>query len=237
MFTWICPQCGREVPPSYSECPDCAERAAAAAKAAANPQPPAPPPPAAPPTAPPTTTAPPSAAAPEAGQPQVQYVYVDRPRQPGWLVALLVAIALVGIGGAAYYFLLPSVRASREGADSPKVSLETPKEGASTEVSAAARMRKYLEITGLRIIEQKQRPQLKYVIVNHSSAELAAIKGSLVLRASNAAPDAPPVAVVPIEIPSLDAYGVQEVTTTLKTNLRAYEMPDWQFLKAELQLN
>ena len=28
MFTWICPQCGREVPPSYDECPDCKERAA-----------------------------------------------------------------------------------------------------------------------------------------------------------------------------------------------------------------
>lgn len=23
MFSWICPQCGREVPPSYTECPDC----------------------------------------------------------------------------------------------------------------------------------------------------------------------------------------------------------------------
>ena len=30
MFTWICPQCGREVPPAYTECPDCTERAKAA---------------------------------------------------------------------------------------------------------------------------------------------------------------------------------------------------------------
>jgi len=24
MFTWICPKCGREVPPAYNDCPDCA---------------------------------------------------------------------------------------------------------------------------------------------------------------------------------------------------------------------
>jgi hypothetical protein len=39
MFTWICPQCGREVPPSYTECPDCTERAKQAPAAAQPPQP------------------------------------------------------------------------------------------------------------------------------------------------------------------------------------------------------
>ena len=28
MFTWICPQCGREVSPAYTECPDCAHKTA-----------------------------------------------------------------------------------------------------------------------------------------------------------------------------------------------------------------
>jgi len=26
MFTWICPQCGREVPPAYTECPNCTKK-------------------------------------------------------------------------------------------------------------------------------------------------------------------------------------------------------------------
>jgi len=45
MFSWICPQCGREVPPSYTDCPDCAAKgrtpAADPAQPAAN-MPPAP---------------------------------------------------------------------------------------------------------------------------------------------------------------------------------------------------
>jgi len=44
MFTWICPQCGREVPPAYADCPDCAAKAAGPQGhpgAAAPPQPPA----------------------------------------------------------------------------------------------------------------------------------------------------------------------------------------------------
>jgi hypothetical protein len=44
MFTWICPQCGREVSPSYDECPDCKARLAAAGPAPP-PQPPQYPPP------------------------------------------------------------------------------------------------------------------------------------------------------------------------------------------------
>ena len=48
MFTWICPTCGREVPPAYDACPDCAARAKAgqvpAGGGAAAVPPPGPPP-------------------------------------------------------------------------------------------------------------------------------------------------------------------------------------------------
>ena len=52
MFTWICPQCGKEVPPAYTDCPNCAEKAKSGQQAQAPPASgaePATPPPYAPP--------------------------------------------------------------------------------------------------------------------------------------------------------------------------------------------
>jgi len=78
MFTWICPQCGREVPPSYTECPDCAAKTALASNAPPAPGEPTAPPPAYPPPPPPSQAMPlprPQAAPPPPptippGQPQ-----------------------------------------------------------------------------------------------------------------------------------------------------------------------
>jgi hypothetical protein len=68
MFTWICPQCGREVPPAYADCPDCAAKAAAVGAAAAPPQAPAEP-------GPPPQTAPPPAYPPPPPPPVAQPYY------------------------------------------------------------------------------------------------------------------------------------------------------------------
>lgn len=65
MFTWICPQCGREVPPAYTECPDCAAKASAAGAPAPPPQQP-------------VYQAPPT----QAGMPAPQQPYPPYPPQP-----------------------------------------------------------------------------------------------------------------------------------------------------------
>jgi hypothetical protein len=62
MFSWICPQCGREVPPSYTECPDCVAKGKV------------PPSPAVEPAQPPANATP-------APQPPQQPVYVTQPSQ------------------------------------------------------------------------------------------------------------------------------------------------------------
>jgi hypothetical protein len=218
MFTWICPQCGREVPPSYSECPDCSakEKAPESPPAAAQPQ-----------------RAAPKPAAPPA-QPNVQYVAVKR-KQPVWLVTLGVAIGLVAIGAGAYYYL-PSQRARREAAK-PEITLETPEQAkAGAPAKKSGSLEKYLEVVGLRILEENRKPVIRFLVVNHSNAEMADLRGTVTVHASNAAPGSAPISTVDLKLDSLGANASVEVSAPLKTSLRAYEMPDWQFLRADLAL-
>src|SRR5450759_1389212 len=72
MFTWICPQCGREVPPAYNDCPDCSKRAAVVAGGQ-------PAPPAETPVPPPAYAPPPLAYAPP---PPQQPYYQQQPPPP-----------------------------------------------------------------------------------------------------------------------------------------------------------
>src|SRR5689334_12200142 len=107
MFTWVCPQCGREVPPSYTECPDCKKVSTA------------PPPPDQPPAAPPSSAAPPHPQPPPPPGPQFyppqqqppvqqQYAapaqygqgmpqYYQQPRRtqmPVWLLTIIFAVGI-----------------------------------------------------------------------------------------------------------------------------------------------
>jgi hypothetical protein len=79
MFTWICPQCGREVPPAYTECPNCSKLAAEGA--GGNPQAPPQGPPQGPGAPPPLGSGAPPAYTPGPPQPPQQQPQQHPPQQ------------------------------------------------------------------------------------------------------------------------------------------------------------
>lgn len=254
MFTWICPKCGGEVPPSYSECPRCAEAAgrtpsppvpASAPVPVPQVAPVAPPPPppvyAPPPTPPvyaapeppPVYAAPPLAPLPAQPQqpweaaPQPAYVLPEpKKKMPAWLVVLLVFGVLGGGLYGVYHFF-------GSGSGSPGGGQET---GAPAVASIAGEegahpFRRHLEVTGLRLFEDaRKNVVLRYTVVNHSPAELGGVELRILLTTKNAGENAAAMAEILAKVGTVPAHGAKEMESPVKTSLRAYELPDWQFL-------
>jgi hypothetical protein len=296
MFTWICPQCGREVPPAYSECPTCAEnRARGAAPVAPAPAPPqpqyapppqqpqyapqqpqyappqqqyapppqpqyAPPPPpqpyavqpAPPPVAPPPAAPPPpqpqfAAQAPQYTPPpppppqqpwqqaetqhsQPYYVVGEQPKKkvPAWLVMVGTA-ALLGLGLFGLYRYVDGGSKSEETAAAAKKAESATPPGTHPYA-------KFVEITGLRLSEEGKKVKVQYVVVNHSAAALAGMELKLTLTTVNAKPEDAPLAEFVSKVGDVDPFGSKDMAEQITTKLRAYELPDWQFLKATFEI-
>lgn len=103
MFTWICPKCGKEVPPSYLECPNCQAQDT--------------PPPL--PAVAGSTPFPAPVEAPRPSRPKT----VRRNVLPLWLVSLNIAFLFIGAGVA---FLVIQARKRPEPAPRPVAALEAP---------------------------------------------------------------------------------------------------------------
>lgn len=214
MFTWICPQCGREVPPSEQECPDCAARKqqlAARLAGVPGPQPPA----------------------------EGNNVFADAARRvqaaraPGWLLSIVFAAGFLALAGGVY-LILQRLQSPAESAPAPKLE---PLQAGKAAPAKASPLTGQIEVTGLRITEDaKQNAQIQYLIVNHTSAEIADLAGNVTLRAIQSKPEDPPLSVFPFKVSSLGPYESKEMKTTVRTKLRAYELPDWQFLKADVEI-
>src|SRR5574340_67709 len=209
MFTWICPTCGREVPPAYNECPDCAAKQKGEA---------APPPetPAAPvPTTPPRQAPPPPA---------------KRGGLPTWLLSLLFALLFIGIG-VGIYWGANYVRERRQTAPAA-----VPFENPATKGKPHA-MQKYIEITGVRFVQDPQkRTEARFLVVNHSPDDISGLAGNVTIWGRTQKSDEEPVGTFAFTLPSIGPWESREAKAVVVTKLRVYELPDWQNISADLQL-
>ena len=241
MFTWICPQCGSEVGPSYTECPKCAEAQKTAAAVPPQFQQPQ------------TPVLSPVAPQPQYAQQPVQYAqqpvqyaqpsvpYAPQPYYPPPQrhsvmytigVTILAALAVVGILAGGYLGL----RYLKGGpADSSeKVNVETPSSGQPVKPSSVA---KYIELTGLRLIQDaRQRSQVRFLVVNHSTAEIAGLDVEVFMRGRARDKSEEPVGTFSFKVASIGPNESTELTVPLNTKLRVYELPDWQFLDPDVRI-
>src|ERR1700690_1878601 len=235
MFSWICPKCGHEVPPSYSDCPNCAPAVPGPAApppvpVAQTAPPPMPPPAVAPPLVVSPPTPPPEAVPSLVGPPPaVSPPVSSRVAVPGWLLSVMF--------GLVFIVILLGVIVWRQSRQAPPAA--APSEAA--QIAAAETVPttqsnpelKDLELIGFRLTEDdKQKPFVQFVVVNHSGADLGTVtlKGDL-KGITNGGQQT--VGSFEFSTP-LNAYESKELKVPLDTKMRVYELPDWQFLRAQI---
>lgn len=96
---------------------------------------------------------------------------------------------------------------------------------------------KYIEVDGFRIEESGVgKLKITFGVINHSQADIGDLGLKIRVTTSAAKPDDPPVAEFDVKIESLGPLENKDVSVTVPTKMRVYELPDWQFLRAQFEI-
>lgn len=232
MFTWICPQCGREVPPAYTDCPDCSNKTAqpaeaVAAGAVAQPQPQSQPQPEYAPPQQQQYAPPPAQFQVAAYQPPP--APARRGGLPTWLLTVVFAFAFLGLGAGIYWL----VGAAKSAPTKPSANVESPAAKPGAPVNT---LQKYIEITGVRFIENaKKKTEVKFVVVNHSPADISGLAGNVTVWGRTRTSEEDAAGTFTFST-NLAPWESKELSVPLNSKLKIYELPDWQNVSTDVQI-
>lgn len=96
---------------------------------------------------------------------------------------------------------------------------------------------KYIELVGFRVTERSPGHLIvQFGVVNHSEADVGDVKMTVNLGTTAAKPGDPPLITFPVQVSNLGPTEMKDVSVEVPTKMRVYELPDWQFLKADFQI-
>lgn len=104
-------------------------------------------------------------------------------------------------------------------------------------VSTKHPLGKYLELAGFRVSEMGAgKLSVKFTVINHSNADIGNLTLHVKLLTTAAGPQDPPITEFDADVKDLGPLESKDASGTAVTKLRVYEMPDWQFIKAEAEI-
>jgi hypothetical protein len=150
-----------------------------------------------------------------------------------WMVSVLIIALFLG-GGALLQYL--SANRDARAASIPPAPQQA-SEPAPAPVFPAAEEHpgaRFVEVAGVRVVTAPNRkPQLQYIVINHSVGELTGLNIHLALHLADSPSGAPLIRVSTI-VPSLGANQSKEIRTDLDAGLNATKIPDWQSLRTDV---
>jgi hypothetical protein len=121
--------------------------------------------------------------------------------------------------------------------DSKQAKKTGPMEPTSAVPTKKHPLAKYVELVGFRLSEAGGgKLRVKFVVVNHSEADIGDLGVRVRLMTSSSKPEDPPISEFDVKVPTLGPEEIKDVEAETPSKLRIYELPDWQFLKAEFEI-
>jgi hypothetical protein len=140
---------------------------------------------------------------------------------------------LLTAGAAATYRVMPGSSASVPVMPAPEAGSEQPAASRPENTNSLAR---FVEVTGVRFLEVNKKPQIRYLVVNHSSAPLNSVTIYVTLRASNWKPGQPPLSRFTFRSPDLAGFEAKEMASPIERVIGPLDLPAWQDLHADVEV-
>ncbi len=170
-------------------------------------------------------------------------IELPKPGFRAWVIPAVVALVIaLAIASTLQKFLSAPDKFGGKGlttvaAASPPKPTARPKPALSeNEVDSEYPFARFVEVTGLRVVQLNDRSQVQYLVVNHSSAQLTNIGLHIAVR-SVASPDVSlPIFTLAARVPSLGPHESKEIRTDLDSGLRSSQIPDWENLRTKVKI-
>ena len=156
-----------------------------------------------------------------------------RSAAPTWMVSVLVAMLLFLGAGSLLQYLTANRDTSAAAAApaSPQTSASAPAPAPIAQEHPGAR---FVEVAGVRVITAaNKRPQLQYIVVNHSVGELTGLNIHVAVHSADS-PTGAPLFTVTSAIASLAANQSKEIRADIDPTVKPASIPDWQSLRTEV---
>ena len=96
---------------------------------------------------------------------------------------------------------------------------------------------RHLELAGFRVTERTPgKLEIQFGVVNHSDADLGDISLDVALKTTTSKDTDPPLVAFTTKVAAVGPQELKTVSVEVPSKLRPYELPDWQFLKADFKL-
>jgi hypothetical protein len=148
-------------------------------------------------------------------------------------VSFTVAVLVLGGLAGLVVYALPHLNGDTKPAATAEAIAPEEVE-AATPPPATYPLSKTVEVTGLRFVnDANKKPEVHYLVVNHSSAEMPAVTVYVSVRSSAAKTGQPPLVRFSFHSSALAPFEAKEMTSPLDKLPRQAE---WQDLQAEVAL-